>query len=98
MKKTLILIISLYFLILLQVSFLIHFKIFNRLPNIILISVILICLFQKKESNLGIGAAAVGGLLLDIFFSNFIGFYILILLVISLFIKFVIRSYVRVPV
>lgn len=100
MRKILILIIFLYILVLLQTSFLPYFYIFGLLPNLVLITVILINLFEKQQENLGIFSAFIGGFFLDIFSKgflgiNFIGFNILILLGIAIFIKFILKSYVR---
>ncbi len=100
MKKVLILIIFFYILVLLQTSFLVYFPIFGVFPNLILIAVILINLFERQQENLGIFSAFIGGFFLDNFFSgtlgiNFIGFYIIILLAVAIFIKFILKKYVR---
>lgn len=95
MKKTLLLIIFFYILVLLQTSFLAHFHIWGAVPNLVVIIVILINLFEKPQENSGIFSAVIGGFFLDIFSSHFIGFYILILVGLSLFIKFVFKKYVR---
>lgn len=96
-KKALFLIILFYFLILLQTSFLVQFNVFGIVPNFILISVILINLLERPKSYLGIFAGFAGGLLLDIFSSGIIGFHLLILLAISIFIKMILRKYVWTP-
>ena len=92
-KKVLILFFSFYFLTLLQMSFFVHF--FSFLPNFVLITLILINLLESQKSNLGIISALFGGFFLDIFSENFIGFYILISCSISLFIKYVLKTYVK---
>lgn len=79
-----------YLLALLQTSFFI--------PNFILIFVLLINIFEKPERDTGIIAGFIGGFLLDIFSSNFIGFYALILLAAVFLIKIIFRKYVWSPV
>jgi rod shape-determining protein MreD len=97
MKKFLILILSFYILALFQTSFLVHFGFLDVL-NFILIATILINLFENPQKNLGITSAFIGGFFLDIFSENFLGFWILILLATSIFIKFILRKYVRIPI
>lgn len=100
MKKVLILAISLYILTLLQTSFLIHFNIFLNnywIFNLVLITVFLISFFTPAYQKQDIIIAFIGGFFLDIFSENFFGFYILILVAISLFIKFILRKYVQIP-
>jgi cell shape-determining protein MreD len=94
-KKILILIMILYFLILFQTSFLVHFPVFNKII-LILILVILINLFERPKDYFGIFSAFLAGFFLDIFSSKFIGYHILIFLSISIFLKFIL-SYVRFP-
>jgi rod shape-determining protein MreD len=98
MAKSLILIIPIFYIVsLAQTSFLVHFDISGFIPNFILISVILINLFQRPENPSGLWAAVFGGFFFDIFSSNFIGFYILICLTTSIFIKVILKDYVRIP-
>ena len=106
MKKTLFLIIFFYILILLESSFLLHFTTFNFIPNLILITVILISFFDKSQGILGIYSAILGGFFLDVFGSgffgisfgsNFFGFSILFLLIVSIFIELIFKRYVQFP-
>lgn len=106
MRFVIFLIILFYFLALLESSFLVHFSFFNFFPNIILIIVVLINLFERLSSDLGILSAAIGGFFLDIFanppfylFSNinFFGFYIVNLIILAIFVKFVIGRYIQLP-
>jgi hypothetical protein len=113
MKKLLILIPFLYILTLFQTSFLIHFNIFlgggffGWISNLVLIAVILITVFSVRggpasgkedlNKNIGIFSGICGGFFLDIFSENFIGFHILILVIIAFFIKLILRKYVRFP-
>ncbi len=98
MKKILFLIIFFYVISLLETSFFIHFNFFRFFPNIILIFQILITLFEDPNKNLAIFSAVSAGFFWDIFSENPIGFSILILLSISVFLKIVLRKYVRIPI
>lgn len=97
-KKILILILFFYILVLLQTSFLVHFNIKGIVPNLVLVSVILINFFEKPKEYLGFLSAIIGGFFLDVFSENFIGFYILILVGLAIFIKFILKKYVRTPI
>ena len=96
-RRILILTLFFYLLALLQTSFLVHFRMLGFVPNIIFIAVILINLFEKPKKYSGLYAGFIGGLFLDIFSSAFIGFYMLILIAVSLFIKIILRKYVWAP-
>lgn len=95
MKKNLIFIIIIYVLVLLQASFFVHFNFFFL--NFVFLSVILLNLFEKLKSPSGLIISLIGGLLLDIYSSRPIGFYVLILGITAIFIKFFLRKYVRIP-
>ncbi len=86
-KKILLLIAVFYILVLLQSSFLVHFNIFGVVPNLVLILVCLLSFFEKPNEYRGIFGAVIGGFFLDIFSNSFIGISIIILVVISFFIK-----------
>lgn len=94
-KKLLIITVLFYFLALLQTSFLVHFDIKGMVPNFILLSVILINLFESQREKTGIFAAFIGGFFLDIWSVNVFGMEILILLACAIFIKLIIKRYVR---
>ncbi len=93
-KKVLIIIIFFYFLALLQTSFLVHFNIFNIIPNFVFLAVVLINLFEPQEGKTGFLSAFVGGFFLDIWSSQFFGLEILILMAVTIFIKLIIKKYV----
>jgi len=93
-KKIFFLILILYLLTLLQTSFFHHFPL-GYLSNLVLIVVILINLFEIQKEKSGLFSAFFGGFFLDIFSENFIGFWVLILLAISIFIKFISKRYVQ---
>ncbi len=97
LKKILISIIVFYFLVLIQTSFLVHFTIFDAVPNIVLILVVAWNLLEKRKNYLGIINALIGGFFLDIFSNRFIGFYVLILVGLAIFIKLIFKRYVRIP-
>jgi len=99
-KRLLFLFFCFYFLILIQTGFLIHFNIGGWWAGYgpILIAIIFINLFTPHYSWWGVSASFFGGFFLDIFSENFIGFHILILLLVSLFIKFILKKYMRIPV
>ncbi len=97
-KKTLVSIILYYIFILLQTSFLVHFSIFGLVLNLILISVIIWNILEKSETLFGLSNAVIGGFFLDLFSSRMFGFHILILLALAIFIKFVLKKYVRIPI
>jgi len=103
MKKVFISILIFYILALLESSFFVHFDFFYSLPNFILILVVLINLLEKPKNSFGLWLAGIGGFFLDIFstFSlkmDFVGFYILFLLTISVFIKVILKRYVRISI
>jgi len=93
MKKILILIILFYILTLFQASFLIHFPIFGKAPNLILIAVFALNFLENPRKNTGIYIAGISGFFWDIFSKGFIGFHILVLVAIALCIKIILRNY-----
>lgn len=100
LKKIIFFIFLFYVLTLFQTSFLIPLSISGIIPNLILIVVILVNLFTRTSDISGLIVAFIGGLYLDIFsvnFFGFFGFYILISLIISLFLKFILKNYVKIP-
>lgn len=91
-KKILILTLIFYFLALFQISFLIHLNFLNKIPSLILISIVLLNLFEKKEKNLGIISAFSGGFFWDIFSTTWVGFHIILLFLLAIFIKFILKK------
>jgi len=98
MKNILILFFAFYFLTLFQTSFLIYFSFRGFTLNLVLILIILLNIFEKPSEKLGLLSAFIGGFFLDIFSENFIGFWILILLSLAIFIKFILKRYLRLPI
>ena len=99
LKNILISIVLLYFLVLLQTSFFVHFSLWGRVPNLVIVLIILWNIFEKDKTifSLGILAALIGGFFLDIFSGWFFGIYIIILALTAVFIKKIIKNYVRIP-
>lgn len=98
--STLAIIIFFYLLILLQTSFLVHFDILSgKLINygLVLIPVILIGLFTPQNQFYDLLAAFSAGFFLDIFSESFIGFHILILTGLVIFIRLILQKHVRIP-
>lgn len=85
-----------YALVLLQASFLVNFTAWGYVPNLILIAVLLLNIFNS-DIKLGVETALIGGFFLDIFSSNFFGFWVLILLAAALFIQLILKRYVQIP-
>ena len=103
MKKIFFIALLSYFLVLFQKDFF-HFSILGYIPFLVLVSVIFFSVFENKRivnssRKLGDGewASIFGGFFSDIFSSNVIGYRILILLFISLFIKFILKRYGMLP-
>ena len=100
-KKIIFILFLLYVLTLIQSSFLVHFRIFGVVPNLVLILVVLINLFTSPSRNgPGFFSAIVGGFFLDVFSSGyfgFFGFYTLFLLLLSFFLNFILKKYIKIP-
>ena len=96
MRNALLLVSAFYILVLLQTSFLVPFNIFGITPNFLILAVVLINFFEKPERKLGIVSGFFGGIFLDIFSGTFLGFYTAILLAAAFFIKYILRSYIRI--
>lgn len=95
--KVLISTMVLYFLVLVQTSFLVHFTVFDMVPNFVLAIVILWNIFEDKSASSGLYIAIIAGFLLDIFSNRIIGFNIIIMLTIAIFLKVVFKNYVQIP-
>ena len=93
MGKILISFLFFYILSLLEIDFLPFFNLGSWLIPLLII--VLISLFEKKEGILSYWSAFFGGLFLDLFSEKFFGFYILIFISLVIFIKLVLKVYVR---
>lgn len=106
--KVFILAAILYFLTIIQDSFLPHFLIFGYTPNLVFILIIFLIFFKPgllagqaggrhDAASVSLISAILGGIFLDIFSANFFGFNVLILLAIVFFIDFILRKHVQIP-
>lgn len=94
-KKTIFLIILLYFLVLLQNSF---FVSLGFSFNFVLLAIFLFNFFLPLSLWQGLVVSFLGGLFLDIFSLSpiwFFGFYVLVALALSLFIQLVLKKHVQ---
>lgn len=87
-----------YILALVQISFFAHFPFLNGIPNILIVFVFLLNLFENADSRAGMFAACVAGFFLDVFSQGIFGFWIGMLFAGALLIKFLKRNYVRLPI
>lgn len=86
-KNILILIFFFYFLVLIQGGLLIHFNILGKIPNLVLISLLVFLFLEKPKSNFAFFTAFLAGFFLDLSSGNFFGQNILILLILSYLLK-----------
>jgi rod shape-determining protein MreD len=98
MKKIVGIIFVLYMAALLQMSFLVHIFPNGFIVNFIVLSVIVLVIFEQPGSYTGFVAALFGGLLMDIFSGGIIGVWAGILLGSSVIIKLLLERYVRFPI
>src|SRR3989338_11058794 len=94
--KTALLFIPLFFILtLLQTSFLPHFSLAGfTLPLVFLVS-FCITFFEPRSSSAGVLGALIGGVFLDAMSPHLFGFWTLILVLLSLAITYIMRTYVR---
>jgi hypothetical protein len=99
--KSVFIIVFLSLFVLIQTSFLSRLSLFSgswlRYANIVLLSVVVFGLFERRGKNASFAAAVFGGAMLDLYSELFFGFWVCVLLAATLFTKLVIRKYVRVP-
>ena len=100
-KRTIIIVVLLYLLTIFQVSFLGHFKFFSadwlRFINLTLLFCFVLAIFERRSNDLAWPAAAWGGFFLDLYSDFFFGFWMLVLLALTLIIKLFLKRYVRIP-
>jgi hypothetical protein len=84
-----------------QLSFAPHFSFLEgKWPawiNLIDATVLIIALFEKRSHRLAWAAAILGGAAIDLYSDGFFGLWVAGLLAAVLFIKFIIKKYVRIP-
>lgn len=98
LKKILFLIIALYILTLFQTSFVPFFDIKGLTINLVLLLVIFINLFESPEKKIGLWSAFIAGFFLDIWSSMPFGIETLIFVSVAVFIKFILKKYVQIPI
>lgn len=92
MRRYLILILFFYFLTLFQNSFLVYFTFKGYVLNLVLLITLLINFLESQKEKFGFFSAFCGGFFLDVFSENFWGYWMLILLFNSFFIKYIIKK------
>ena len=95
MKKGFLVIFSFSVLSLLQVSFLPHFPLWGWVPNLVLISLVILAFFAS--ARVGFGAALAGGFLQDLYSSLPFGFWMILFLILFFVLQHILRNYVRIP-
>lgn len=98
MKNLILLLLLFYLLFIFQTSFWVHFPLKGYIINLILIVLLLFNILEAPEKNKGILAAGIVGFFWDIFSEKFIGFHILILVILALLIKTILVRYVRIKI
>jgi len=97
MIKAILSIILFYFLTLIQVSFMPHLAIYGIVFNLVLFVIVIWNILESSDKYFGLYQAIIAGFFLDIFSSHFIGYNIIILLLIAFLLKFFLKRYVRIP-
>lgn len=91
--KTLVLVAAMYYLFIVESSYLPFFTFFSFLA----LFVLMVNLLEEPQGKLGLISAFFFGLMIDIYSTHFIGLIALSLLLASLLLKFILFKYVRIP-
>lgn len=91
LKKFLLFSLIFYILALVQTSFLPRFSIFGQIPNLILITLFLIIIFDEGAVGIFPFEAALSGLFLDIFSRRLLGVSIFLLCLASIFLQEILK-------
>ena len=94
-KRFLTISIIFYILALFQSSFLVHFNLGGFVPNLVLMAVIFLSFFEKPEDYSLVFGSALAGSFLDLFSDKFLGFWVLMLLFISIALKLIFEKYLN---
>lgn len=86
-------IILIYLTVILESSFFPYFFHYN----ISILLIIFINIYESPKKYFGIMAAFLGGFFLDIFSAKFFGYYLLLLLLFSIFFKIIVKKNVYIP-
>jgi len=99
MKKLPLITLILYFFVLVQTSFCAHFGLLGCLFNLPIITIAVWNFFEKEKGffSPALAASLITGFFLDVYSSGIIGFYILMLGAVAVFIKIFLKNYVRIP-
>jgi len=92
-KKGLFVILFFYLLLVFHTSFLANFKLSSSVPNLAIIFFIILILTGKN--NLAVILAFPAGLMMDIFTSRFLGFWVLILLSFIVITEYGVKKYIK---
>ena len=95
MKKGFLIILIFSVLSLLQVSFLPHFPLWGWIPNLVLISLVILAPFTSLKT--GVEAALTGGFFLDLYSSLPFGFWLILSLLLFWGMRHILHNYVRIP-
>ena len=95
MKKGILVILSFAVISLLQVSFLPPLSLSGWVPNLLLISLLVLASFASVTA--GVVAALAGGFFLDLYSHLPFGFWIVLSLILFLAARHILRNYVRLP-
>lgn len=87
-------IVLIFLSVVLQVSFFSHLELFNAIPNLILVSVVIWCILKKYR--VGFLWAILGGALLDLYSSSFFGVHMISLLVTCLVVYFLVINFINI--
>ncbi len=84
-----------YFLFLIQTTFAFYAGFSCFLPYLILLILFLVVLFEKPSSNRAFIISGFTGIMWDFFSLKPFGFYFISLIILTFFVKFILRNYVR---
>lgn len=98
MKNIILLLLFFYLLFIFQTSFLVHFPLKGYIINLLLIVTFLFNILEAPEKNKGVFAAGIVGFFWDIFSEKFIGYHVLILVILAFLIKTILVRYVRIKI
>ncbi len=84
-----------YFLFLIQSTFAFHSNFFSFFPYLILLILFLIVLFEDPNEKKSFVISGFVGVMWDFLSLRPIGFHFIILIILTFFVKFILRNYVR---
>ncbi len=84
-----------YFLFLFQTTFAFYANFSCFFPYLILLILFLVVLFENPTSNRAFIISGFTGIMWDFFSLRPLGFYFIFLIILTFFVKFILRNYVR---